>query len=175
MLAASRMAGFAATFLLAVLAALSVATATGWMHLTPVLSGSMRPAFDPGDALLTQRVPVSSLRVGDVIEFVVSAKYGGGLKVHRIEELQQVGSTVVVHTRGDANGADDPWRASLSGHAYRMRAVLPYAGWIVDFKAANGYLWLLVAVLLLSLASAVQPLLARRQRRRQLHVSPSTS
>ncbi len=175
MLVARRVAGLAATLLLAVLAALTVATASGWLHLTPVLSGSMRPAFNPGDALLTERVPVSSLRVGDVIEFAVSAEYGGDKKVHRIKEIKHLGSSVVVHTRGDANGADDPWQASLSGKAYRMRAVVPFAGWIVDFKAANGYFWLMAAALLLSLLSGAQHLAERRQRRRQPEVSASTS
>jgi signal peptidase I len=174
MQAVRAVARICATTILALLAALSVATATNWLHVTPVLSGSMRPTFNPGDALLTQRVPVTSLHVGDVIEFTVPAKYGGGLKVHRIVQIKRVGSSAVVHTFGDANGAQDPWQEALSGKAYRMRAVLPYVGWIVDFKAVNGFLWLMAAVLVLGLVSLAQQMVGR-QRRHRLEVLTTAS
>ena len=42
---------------------------SGQWHATPVLSGSMRPGMQPGDIVLTQRVPISDLHVRDVIVF----------------------------------------------------------------------------------------------------------
>jgi signal peptidase I len=158
------------TLLLAVLAALSICTATGWLHVTPILSGSMRGAFDPGDALLTQRVPATSLRVGQVVDVDVPAQVsnGAGHRAHRIVSLRRVGSTVVIRTKGDANTAVDPGSIKLTGDQYVMRARLPYVGWIVDFKAAHGIVALLAVIALLGLVSFGQHLRLRRSSRRRL-------
>jgi signal peptidase I len=158
------------TLLLALLAALSICTATGWLHVTPILSGSMRGAFNPGDALLTQRVPATSLQVGQVVDVKVPLREsnGAGHRAHRIVSLRKAGSTVVIRTKGDANTAVDPDSITLHGEQYVMRARLPYVGWIVDFKAAHGYVLLLGLVALLGLLSVGQFLWLRRPSRRRL-------
>jgi len=58
--------------LLAVLGAAGIcafALVQGTWQVTPVLSGSMRPGFSVGGAVISQRVPVDSLHVRDVIIF----------------------------------------------------------------------------------------------------------
>jgi signal peptidase I len=165
-----KLGGLLGTLLLAVLAALSITTGIGWLHVTPVLTGSMRGAFNPGDALLTERVPASSLHVGEVVAAKVSPAVsdGTGQRVHRIVSLRHEGSSVVVRTRGDANPTVDPGSLTLRGDQYLMRARLPYVGWIVDFKAANGFRLLLLAIGGLGAISVGQQLwLARHPKRRR--------
>jgi signal peptidase I len=165
------------TVLLALLAAATITTATGWLHITPVLSGSMRPNFNPGDAMLTERVAASSLRVGDIVNVKVPAQEGGGQRVHRIVSLAHQGTAVVIHTKGDANNALDPEALTLTGHQFRTIARLPYLGWVVNFRAANGALLLLAAI---ALAAAISLLQTAWQRNRSLyrrgrHHRPGTS
>jgi signal peptidase I len=144
------------TLLLAILAATTIANAVGWVRITPVLSGSMRGAFNPGDALLTQRVPASSLRVGDVVVVKVPAKAGQPTRAHRIVNIRERGSAVAIRTKGDANTATDPGSILLRGDQYRMRARLPYVGWIVDFKAQNGMRLLVEAIAMILWISVAQ-------------------
>jgi signal peptidase I len=114
------------------------------VHFQTVTSGSMRPTISPGDVAVTQAVPVSSLKVGDVIVF-----YPPGVTsepvMHRIVSLDNG----LIKTRGDANNVDDPWQVTLSGTtAYRMVAVAPFLGWLIELQRPA----LIVAGLLLGLA-----------------------
>jgi signal peptidase I len=153
------------TLLLALLAALSITTAVGVVRVTPVLSGSMRGAFNPGDALLMERVSATSLHVGDVVAVNVPARSGDSARqrVHRIVSLHRDGSTVFVRTKGDANSLADPGEFKLRGRQYVQRARLPYVGWIVDLKSANGMRLLLEAIALAVLVSVGQQIWLRRQ------------
>lgn len=168
-----KVGGAFGTVVLAALAALAITTATGFLHVTPILSGSMRGVVNPGDAILTERVPTTSLRVGDVVDAKVPAaeSNGAGQRAHRIVSLRHEGSTVVVQTKGDANAGIDPGSLTLQSDQYVMRARLPYVGWIVNFRAMNGLRLLLGAMVALGLASLGQHLWLRRhpQRRRGRH------
>lgn len=115
---------------LAALALGAFATGTGRWHATPVLSGSMRPGLQPGDVVLTKRVPVSSLQVRDVLVFHPPGE-GDRLLVHRIVRLTRKGDVVTITTHGDANTADDPAKASLhlGGTAYRVQRAVPLVGY----------------------------------------------
>jgi signal peptidase I len=104
-------------------------TASGHWHATPVLSGSMRPGLQPGDVVVTQRVPISDLHVRDVIVFHPPNE-AQSLTVHRIVKLRVTKGTTVITTRGDANTTDDPTVTALSGtSAYRVARVVPLVGY----------------------------------------------
>jgi signal peptidase I len=114
------------------------------LHFQTVTSGSMRPTISPGDMAVTQAVPVSSLKVGDVIVF-----YPPGVTaepvMHRIVSLDNG----LIKTRGDANNADDSWQVTLKGTtSYRMVAVVPFIGWLIELQRPA----LIVAGLLVVLA-----------------------
>jgi len=114
------------------------------LHFQTVTSGSMRPTISPGDVAVTQAVPVSSLKVGDVIVF-----YPPGVTaepvMHRIVSLENG----LIKTRGDANNVDDSWQVTLRGTtAYRMVAVVPFIGWLTELQRPA----LIVAGLLVVLA-----------------------
>jgi signal peptidase I len=177
MLVVRRAAGVFGTVLLALLATFTIATATGWLAVTPVLSGSMRPGYQPGDAMLTERVSPTSLHVGDVVNVKVPPKAGadqGSQRVHRIVAIRREGKDVEIQTKGDANNVTDSGWIVLTGDQYRTIARLPYVGWIVDFRAANGGGILLSAIGLVGALSLLQRFWLRR-RRGQLIVPDGTS
>ena len=102
---------------------------TGQWHATPVLSGSMRPAMQPGDVVITQRVPISALRVRDVVVFY-PPNQTTHQTVHRIVSLTVKGNTTSITTWGDANLVADAAVSSLKGTtAYRMVRVVPLVGY----------------------------------------------
>jgi signal peptidase len=150
--------GWLLTLLLAALAAVTVATATGFFAITPVLSGSMRPAFNPGDAMLTKRVSVHSLHVGDIVNIKLPPQDGGRQRVHRIVAIRHQGTAVAVRTKGDANNLIDPGWFVLKGNQYRTVARLRWVGWLADFRAANGGLLCLAALTVVGAISLVQRL-----------------
>jgi signal peptidase len=130
-------------------------TGTGRWHATPVLSGSMRPGLQPGDVVLTKRVPIPDLRVRDVIVFK-SSERGDRLTVHRIVDMTPRDGSVSVTTRGDANSADDPTPSTLTGHdAYRVQRVVPLVGYPAVWLAGGNRGMLAIGLGLLLLVLAV--------------------
>jgi signal peptidase I len=116
----------------------------GGIQFQTVLSGSMAPTAHAGDVAVTQPVSVVALTIGDVIAFY--PPNDPKPRLHRITTLENVGGVVTVTTRGDANGVDDPWRASLRGTtAYRMVAVVPYVGFLAQ---SRGLLFIVAGLLL---------------------------
>ncbi len=114
----------------AIAVAVGVLILVAGLHFQVVTSGSMRPTISPGDVAVTQAVPVSSLKVGDVIVF-----YPPGVTtepvMHRIVSI----TDGVVKTRGDANNVDDSWQLTLTGTtAYRMVGVVPLIGWLTEVQ-----------------------------------------
>jgi len=100
-------------------------------HVQTVLSGSMRPTLSPGDLAITQGVPVTSLRVGDVIVFTPPTETQA--VIHRITSL----NGDVITTKGDANRVGDAWRVTLQGATqYRLAFVVPYLGWLTELRSA---------------------------------------
>jgi signal peptidase len=120
-------------FLLAVtaLVVLGLLPRTGWYRPVTVLSGSMRPAFAPGDMVVVTPEPVRDVRVGQVISYRIPVG-DHHVQSHRVVEVIRRGGQVAVRTKGDANTTADPWTATLQGTtAWRVRAVLPKLGWAV--------------------------------------------
>jgi signal peptidase I len=109
-------------------AAAALGLATGWWQVLPVLSPSMRPAFDAGAAVLAVRVPAGSVRAGDVIVYRAPIQ-DRRLVVHRVVRVVRAGERPVVQTGGDANDAPDPWLARLpDGAVWKVGAEVPHLG-----------------------------------------------
>ena len=79
--------------------------------LSPVLSGSMRPAFNPGDLLITKEVPATELHVGDVVVLRNGNDYS--LFSHRVVGINRTGSKIFITTRGDANPTTDMGKVEI--------------------------------------------------------------
>jgi signal peptidase len=131
--------------------------ATGQWHATPVLSGSMRPAMQPGDVVVTERVAISELRVRDVVVFHPPNE-GDRLTVHRIVKLAVKGGTTSISTWGDANPVADATVSSLSGTtAYRVARVVPLVGYPAMWlrNGGRGLLAIGLGVILLIVAAVI--------------------
>jgi signal peptidase len=113
--------------------ALGVLPRLGLYRPVTVLSGSMRPTFSPGDMVVVVPEPVSAVRVGQVISYQVPVGIHQ-VETHRIVKILQGGAHPTVQTQGDANNYHDPWTAKLEGNtAWRMVAVVPHFGYVVNF------------------------------------------
>lgn len=73
----------------------------GKYKLMHVLTGSMSPAIEAGDIILTKAVDFKDLKEGDIITFRVGYRT---LITHRIVRVNNNGSFV---TKGDANNTED--------------------------------------------------------------------
>jgi signal peptidase len=114
-------------------AVLVLPAALGWQRYV-IVSGSMTGTYDRGSLVLDEVVPVSELRVGDVITYRPPAGSGpAGLVTHRIAGIttDKLGRRSF-RTKGDANEAADPWTFQLpKGEQARVRLGIPYAGFAV--------------------------------------------
>ena len=80
--------------------------------ISPVLSGSMRPFAQPGDAFITVDRPASDLHVGDIVTLHVAGTES--FYAHRIVEIRQQSGLLRIVTKGDANplAEEDPYMVS---------------------------------------------------------------
>ena len=157
--------------LLAVLGAAGIcayALVQGTWQVTPVLSGSMRPGFSVGGAVISQRVPVDSLRVRDVIIFSDPFKPSEQI-VHRIVRITKgPGGQLLFNTQGDANTVRDPWTLTIKGdYISTVRWSVPLLGYVANnYQNHRGY-YLLGAGIVLILIALMTILDARTGRRRR--------
>jgi len=105
----------AALALVAASAATTVTVVVLHLGFRPVLTGSMEPTYGPGAMLLTERVPVRSLRPGMIVLFVPPGEHAE--YAHRITSVSGPASTPVITTKGDANPAADPWHARIKAQS----------------------------------------------------------
>lgn len=94
-----------------------------------VLSGSMSPTFNRGDAVVVKklnRAEKDDLSKGDIIEFVSGSKY----VVHRIVSVDhdQYGNRVFI-TKGDANNANDVGQVDYDSVIGTVSFIVPYIGY----------------------------------------------
>lgn len=114
--------------LVGVLVMLSVAPRVGWFRVETVLSGSMRPAFSPGDLLIVAPEPTQTVHVGQVVTYAIPVG-DHHVESHRVVHVVKPGVNPVIITKGDANTTADPWHAELRGPtAWKLRMVIPRLG-----------------------------------------------
>jgi signal peptidase I len=117
-------------------------------HLEQVITGSMQPTIPIGSLVVTERVPVNQLRVGDIIVFP-NPDNSKETIVHRIVWMghDQQGD-VLVRTKGDYNALPDGWTLSrpADADADRVTLIIPGAGTVAGGLQAVG-LWGLVALI----------------------------
>ncbi|MHB1510808.1 MAG: signal peptidase I [Acidimicrobiales bacterium] len=152
--------------LLGSLGVTAVAVGTGGWQIRPILSGSMRPGFPIGGVVITERVPLSSLHVGDVAVFH-PPNDPGITYVHRIISLAHTPTGIVVQTKGDDNLYPDPWKLHPRGRfAYVARFSLPLLGYPavwVHSPVGRSYLLLAAGVFLFVLVVSLAVEVRRRR------------
>jgi signal peptidase len=137
---------------------LALVPRTGWYRPVTVLSGSMKPAFAPGDMVVVTPEPVEDVRRGQVISYRIPIG-DHHVQTHRVIKVVRRGPHPLVRTKGDANPVADPWTAELHGTTvWRVRAVLPKLGWAVFWLRAPlvHNLTVLLAPVLLALLGMLQ-------------------
>jgi signal peptidase I len=123
---AIKVIGFAVTVALALLIFTRSLHIGGWKALS-VQTGSMRPAINPGDLVLVKRVPITSLKAGDVITYINPRNLRQTI-THRIVAIHGPQLTV----KGDANKAPDP---TVFAHMVigKVEHNVSHLGYIADF------------------------------------------
>lgn len=97
-----------------------------------VISGSMEPVIPIGSLILMERIESSALTVGEVITFQRPDRIGE-LVTHRIvaEQIAPDGTRAFA-TKGDASGVPDPWVVPAVGIGWRLLAIVPVAGYVLE-------------------------------------------
>ncbi|MEI6649191.1 MAG: signal peptidase I [Actinomycetes bacterium] len=98
-----------------------------------ILSGSMRPAFNPGDVIITQATLSAKLHVGQVAIF--RNPTDGTLFAHRIVGIAHKDSHAFFETKGDANPVVDSDRISvpLNQKIPRQIGRVLWVGWAIVY------------------------------------------
>ena len=122
--------------------ALGVGAASGKYKVTPLLSGSMSPKINTGDAVLLTPVKRDQLKEGDVLAFrdPKAPKDDKRPTIHRIIELKKLDDgRVLVRTKGDANQVADQEGIDKDGNPVMM-SIDGQQAWIVNQNFRNlGY------------------------------------
>lgn len=130
-----------------------------------IAGGSMTGTYNLGSIVFDEVVPVSDLKVGDVITYLPPADSNiDNLVTHRIVSIK--GDTY--RTKGDANADVDPWTFRLVAPTQpRVVASVPYVGWVLLGLQSRHVRMLAIGVpaALIALLSLVQFVRALRRER----------
>lgn len=100
-----------------------------------VRSGSMTPTIAQGAVVISESVPVASLRPGDVI--TRPAEGSNGTVTHRLVSATREGDQYRMQTRGDANETSETWTIPADARLQRVRWVVPSVGDAVSLLRSN--------------------------------------
>jgi signal peptidase len=112
---------------------------SGATRFLTVLSGSMAPALNQGDLVVTSTVSPSVIQPGDVISFVSGEDRT--IVTHRVVNVTSQGFVV----KGDANNAPDASTVNTNNVIGKVAFSLPLAGYLFYFsKSVYGFLAFIV-------------------------------
>jgi signal peptidase len=134
----------------------------GGLQLLAVMSGSMEPAIHVGGIVGVRPVPVSELRVGDIITFVNQSSPDIPI-THRIVALDNRGGQTVITTKGDANDAVDAITTTPTRAVGRVEFTAPWLGYLMVWLASPA---VKVGILLASVIGFVLPSIRLPMRRK---------
>jgi signal peptidase I len=137
--------GAAFAFALTAAVLVLVPALLGWQRYA-IVSGSMTGTYDKGSLVLDEVVPVTALRVGDVITYMPPA--GDHLITHRISWIgRDATGARVFRTKGDANPVADGWTFKLDRPTQaRVRIGVPYAGYALTALGRRDVRMVLIAL-----------------------------
>jgi signal peptidase I len=132
-------AGFMVTLLLIAVLPLAVG-----MRTYVVRSGSMTPAIDTGDLVITRKISPAEASVGEIVVFK-DPDQSGRLITHRVRGVQGRGGRYYFVTRGDANTGFERWNVPSSAMLGEIEYRIPKLGYLVAPAASGpGHLLLVV-------------------------------
>jgi signal peptidase I len=101
-----------------------------------VLTGSMEPALDPGDVVLSAKRSPLDVRPGDVVTFHDPSR-DGELVTHRVESMRRDGAMVSFVTKGDANDVSERWSVPADGAIGRAALRVPEVGHVLQWAGTR--------------------------------------
>jgi signal peptidase len=110
-----------------------------------VRSGSMTPAIETGDVVVTEPISPLGARVGDVVTFV-DPEGTGRLFSHRVQSVRATGEEVAFVTRGDANTSTEHWRVPAEGSIGRVAYRIPKIGYALSWIDSGPVRLALIAI-----------------------------
>ncbi len=125
----------------------------GW-DVYVVLSGSMEPHIPTGSVIYTKDPDIEGLQKGDIITFKLA---GGKVATHRIDSVEGSGQTLSFITKGDANDAVDANPVLPGNIIGEYVAVIPYAGYIINYVQSPSGIFVSIAVIALLLILMLVP------------------
>lgn len=112
----------------------TAAMALGLVRFTVVDSGSMRPTLNPGDVVLMESERPVDVADGQIVAFHPPGEPRVTV-IHRIRFIERAKHEIIIRTKGDANNAGDPWRATIAGNTvWREVLKVPWAGYLVAWS-----------------------------------------
>ena len=104
--------GLSALFVISLVAAPTILSNHYGFGISPILSGSMSPYAEPGDAFITVKRPASELKVCDIV--TLHSADSMDLYAHRIIDIRPFNGQMRIVTKGDANPTPeaDPYLVS---------------------------------------------------------------
>jgi signal peptidase len=134
----------AVTLVVLALAAVTIGPKLFSYQALVVRSGSMSPTIPTGSIVFYRPVQASQVKVGDVIVF--SEPGTANTRVtHRVYAVGNGPNGKYWQTKGDANGAPDPWQVPAVGTGWKAVWHVPVAGYVLyDIQSTYGRLLLLL-------------------------------
>jgi len=108
--------------------------------LSVVEGDSMNPAIKDDDAVFITAADPHQLEVGDVVAFE-DPEISGQTIIHRIVNMEDRDSELVLETKGDANAYPDPYLMPANRILGKVSVVLPYAGLFLSYlRTPSGFI-----------------------------------
>lgn len=100
----------------------------GLFGFRPILIAgrSMSPAMKLGDIAAVTKIPIESIKVGDVIQY----RTEHGSVIHRVTKIWQKGDNRLFITKGDANDSPDTDPVHPNQILGKVTFVIPKLGWV---------------------------------------------
>lgn len=112
-----------------------------------ILTGSMRPLIEPGDAVVIHYEKPENLKKGDIITFMSTSSSQMGLTVtHRIIDVIKAEGKILFKTKGDANNTIDDAVVEAANVKGKVFMKIPYIGFVQQFVATKGG-WLILILI----------------------------
>ena len=108
-------------------------------------SGSMTPAIEAGDVVVTEPLTPLSVEVGDIVTFR-DPEGSGRLYSHRVLSIRPAGEAVRFVTRGDANTATERWSVPADGTVGRVLYRIPKIGYALVWTGTIPFRIVLIAI-----------------------------
>lgn len=118
------------TIIIAIIGVVMIWFATGALPFKPIVvaSGSMEPVFYPGDIVVVDKMPASSVKVGEIVEYRNQQEKIN--IVHRVIDVEGSGNQESFIFKGDANQSPDINPVAPQAIEGRVVFVIPKLGWV---------------------------------------------